>query len=147
MGMRCFFARQSPKLEGSLTSFLELACSKEAFNSWCWVRFSFPCHLIFFLHTDTALCVKAEWTMVRQQQNKLPVCIHTCFCVSPLQPSHMPRKTPLIQNITHGHNLYKSICTSGMTEVSFSCFNMGLFPFKVQENCNFPESTTKSTVT
>lgn len=44
----------------------------------------------FFLHTDIALCVKAEWTMVRQQQNKLTASVHShmLLCVSFAAISH-----------------------------------------------------------
>lgn len=76
------------------------------------------------------------------------VCIHTRFFVSPLQPSLMPRKTALIQEIKNSHNQYKSIRTwVAWLKFLVANFNLGLFPSKVQKTCSFLEIAKKTVFT
>lgn len=102
-----------------------------------------------FLCTDTALCVKAECTMVRQQQNKLTVSMHshTLLCVSFAGISHAKEEGFNWGDKTQSQSIQAHMHTSCTGEVSYSNFNLKLFLFKVQEKCNLLESTTKSVCT
>lgn len=83
--------------------------------------------------------------MVRQQQNKLTVSVHShvLVCVSFAAISHAKE-----EGFTPGHkaqslSLQVYMHVSCMAEISCSNFNLGLLPSKVQEKCNFLESTAK----
>lgn len=143
--MRCM-ACQDPKLEGSLGQL-----------AWSWyaprkhlslhVGLDFPSLARwFFLHSDSLMCKGRMSCGETATKGVGSECAFPHALCVPVQPALGPRKKALIQEIKHGHNLYKSTYTSCMTEFSYISFNPGLFLSTVHK-CSFAERGTKSIFT
>lgn len=143
--MRCM-ACQDPKLEGSLG---QLAWSWYAPRKHLSLHVGLDFHSLarwFFLHSDSLMCKGRMSCGETATKGVGSECAFPHALCVPVQPALGPRKKALIQEIKHGHNLYKSTYTSCMTEFSYISFNPGLFLSTVHK-CSFAERGTKSIFT